>query len=141
VGGDDSLDFSFSGLKTAAVNHIHTYRQKSGLSNDAALPEDFRMDTAASFTSAVVSGICEKLRLALSRTGMRTIVLSGGVAANSHIRRGVSDVCRDMGATLCAVPLKLCGDNGSMVGAQGYYDYLAGHRADLRLNAFAGDDI
>ena len=99
------------------------------------------MDTAASFTSAVVSGICAKLRLAVSRTGMKQIVLAGGVAANSHIRRAVEDLCRDMGVTLCAVPLKLCGDNGSMVGAQGYFDYLAGARADLELNAYATDDI
>lgn len=141
VGGDDSLDFSFSGLKTAAVNYIHTFRQRAGLSPNDPLPEEFRMDTAASFTSAVVSGICAKLRLAVSRTGMKQIVLAGGVAANSHIRRAVEDLCRDMGVTLCAVPLKLCGDNGSMVGAQGYFDYLAGARADLELNAYATDDI
>ena len=66
---------------------------------------------------------------------------AGGVAANSVIRGDLERACRQAGCRLYLPPLRLCGDNGAMIGAQGYYEYLAGHTADLSLNAYATRDL
>jgi N6-L-threonylcarbamoyladenine synthase len=95
---------------------------------------------AASFTYAVVSGICSKLEVALERTGCETLVVAGGVAANSHLRRAIGEICEEKGVKLCIPPLSLCGDNGAMVGAQAYFEYLTGVRADCSLNAYASGE-
>lgn len=125
---DKSFDFSFSGLKTAVINHIHNAEQKG-----APLS---REDVAASFTATVCGGICDKLSLALKETGMTRVVMAGGVAANSHLRRAVEATCRKHGASLFIPPIRLCGDNGAMVGAQGYYELLAGNVGDESLNGY-----
>ena len=127
----DTLDFSFSGLKTAALNYINSTRQ-AGL-------EVPRADLAASYTAAIVEGIAAKTEAALRQTGYKTLVLAGGVAANSHLRRRLEQSCRVCGARLCVPPLSLCGDNGAMVAAAGYFEYLAGHFAGTDLNASAED--
>ena len=137
---DDTLDFSFSGLKTAVVNHIHNTRQKSGLSDKEDLPRPVMAEIAAAFTESVVDGICQKLALALEQTGADTLVLAGGVAANSHLRRGVEMTAEKSGARLCMPPVSLCGDNGVMVGAQTYYEYIAGVRGYSDLNAYASGE-
>ena len=124
----DSLDFSFSGLKTAVINHIHNAEQKG-----TEIP---RADIAASFTATVCGGISDKLSLALTCTGMKRVVMAGGVAANSHLRAAVTEVCRTHGAELFIPPVSLCGDNGAMVGAQGYYEYLSGNLGDESLNGY-----
>ena len=124
----DTLDFSFSGLKTAVVNYLNTKSQKS---------ESYsREDVASSCTHSIVEAIKQKVALALEKTGYDKIVLAGGVSANSHIRQGVSEVCQRAGATFLAPELFLCGDNASMIGAQGYYEFLAGNTADASLNAY-----
>ena len=82
----DSLDFSFSGLKTAVINHLNTLSQKD-------IPYN-RADVAASFTQAVVSSVVKKLDAALRRTGETKLVIAGGVAANSHIRNALDDYCK-----------------------------------------------
>ena len=66
---------------------------------------------------------------------------AGGVAANSIIRADLNAACDKAGIRLFVPPLSLCGDNGAMIGAQGYYEYLAGKRADLSLNAYATMDL
>ena len=137
---DGSLDFSFSGLKTFALNMINSERQKSGLSDKDDLTGDFRETVAAGFTRAVVDGITSKLEEAVRRTGYRKIVMAGGVAANTHLRRGVADTAKKLGAELFIPPISLCGDNGAMIGAEAYYEFLAGVRADEYLNAFASDE-
>lgn len=131
--GGDTLDFSFSGLKTAALNYINTKRQMG--------EEPCPADVAASLTAAIVGGIAAKTDAALARTGHRRVVLAGGVAANSHLRRRLDEVCRARGATLTVPPISLCGDNGAMVAAAGYYEYLAGRFASTDLNASAEDPI
>jgi len=136
----ETLDFSFSGLKTAALNYIHTECQRAGLPDKALLPEEKRAEIAAAFTSTVVDGICQKLRLALKQTGAKKLVMAGGVAANSHLRRAVEEVVRDFDCHLYMPPVSLCGDNAVMVGAQGYYEYLSGVRAGIDLNAYASDE-
>lgn len=130
---DGSLDFSFSGLKTAAINLLHRFEQTG---------EDFdRAIFAAAYTHRVTEAVCRQVKEALSRhTGM-PLVLAGGVAANSHLRARLSDVCRARRVPLFIPPLPLCGDNGAMVAAQTHFSYLAGIRAGDDLNASAADEI
>lgn len=123
------LDMSFSGLKTAAVNLIHNTRQKGG---EIVIP-----DLCASFSAAVSDMLVPRTLSALEQTGRRTLAVAGGVAANSRIRRDLTDACRMRGVRLCMPPLHLCGDNAAMIGAQGYYEFLAGNLADQTLNAYA----
>ena len=78
---------------------------------------------------------------ALRRTGYTTLAVAGGVAANSRIRRDILSAAEARGVRVCMPPLHLCGDNGAMIGAQGYYEYLAGNTADMSLNAYATKSI
>ncbi len=137
---DDTLDFSFSGLKTFAVNTVHTERQRLSLDKNDELPFEFRAEVAACFTESVVTGIVSKLECAIEQTGFKTVVLAGGVAANSHLREGIAKLAEKKGVRLCIPPISLCGDNGAMIGAQGYYEFKKGVRADTSLNAFASEE-
>ncbi len=126
---DGTLDFSFSGMKTAVLNTINSMTQKG--------VEFKKEDIAASFTKAFTSSITKKLREAVERTGETTVVVAGGVSANSHLRKAVAEMCDSMGIRLCIPPRSLCGDNGAMIAAQAYYEYLDGNVAELDLNAEA----
>ena len=123
------LDMSFSGLKTAAVNLIHNKQQRS---EEIQIP-----DLCASFSKAVSEMLVPRTVMALEQTGYKTLAVAGGVAANSRIRRDLMEACAKRGVRLCLPPLSLCGDNAAMIGAQGYYEYLAGNLADQSLNAYA----
>lgn len=123
------LDMSFSGLKTAALNTIHNAQQKG---EALSVP-----DLCASFEAAVADTLAPRVELALRQTGHRQMVIAGGVAANTRIRAELTAVAQRCGAALYAPPLSLCGDNGAMIGAQGYYEFLAGHTASAGLNAYA----
>jgi len=127
------LDMSFSGLKTAVVNLAHHAEQVGGELDRAALAKDF----ARAVSDTLVPRVMEAARM----TGHKNIVAAGGVAANSLIRADLEEACAKAGCKLYLPPLKLCGDNGAMIGAQGYYEYLAGHTADMELNAYATLDI
>lgn len=127
------LDMSFSGLKTAVVNLAHHAQQVGEELDRAALARDF--------AQAVSDTLVPRAVAALRQTGYQTLVAAGGVAANSIIRGDLERECAKMGAKLYLPPLKLCGDNGAMIGAQGYYEYLAGHVAEMDLNAYATRDI
>ncbi|MBE6599387.1 MAG: tRNA (adenosine(37)-N6)-threonylcarbamoyltransferase complex transferase subunit TsaD [Ruminococcaceae bacterium] len=137
---DDSLNLSFSGIKTAAINHIHTTRQRLKLEDDAPLPDEIRAEIAAAFTHAVCTGIAKKLDLALKGHKYTSLVMAGGVAANSHLRRHVSEVCEGNGVEFVVPSPKLCGDNAVMTAAQGYHMVRYGLTADSTLNAFASDE-
>ena len=130
---DDSLDFSFSGLKTAGVNLLHRYEQ-SGKEIPRAL-------FAARYTFEAVEAVAKKIALALERYKGESLVLAGGVAANSHLRARLSEVCRQAGVSLYMPPISLCGDNAAMIAAQGFYEYEKGNLADSSLNASALDSI
>ena len=91
----------------------------------------------ASFSRAVSEMLVPRTMLALDQTGYRTLAVAGGVAANSRIRGDLTRECERRGVRLCLPPLSLCGDNGAMIGAQGYYEYLACNIADQTLNAYA----
>ncbi len=127
------LDMSFSGLKTASLNLIHNSQQKGEALN---LP-----DFAASFGRAVSESLVPRVIAAVEKTGYGKIAVAGGVAANSRIRGDLQKACDEKGIKLYLPELKYCGDNGAMIGCQGYYEYLAGKRADLDLNAYATRDI
>ncbi len=136
----DSLDFSFSGLKTAALNYANTKRQSLKLSADDPLPEEIRLSVAAAFTGAVCGGISKKLSLFLKDRHVKHFVLAGGVAANSHLRETVGEVCRKYGAELTVPPVSLCGDNAAMVAVAGYFRLKAGRVADSTMNAYASEE-
>ncbi len=136
----DTLDFSFSGLKTFALNALNSEMQRTGTKNGADFPEEFRAPFAAGFTKAVADGVCTKLASAIERTGAENLVVAGGVAANSHLRRGIEALAKSRGVSLFIPPLSLCGDNGAMIAAAAYYEYLDGVRANAYLNAFASDE-
>ena len=126
-------DFSFSGLKTSVINTIHNAEQKGVEVNKA--------DLGASFMKAVSGCLIKNTEKAMEDTGYKTLVLAGGVSANSVLRADVIELCKKHGWKLYLPELALCGDNAVMVGSQGYYEYLSGNTASLELNAFAGKSI
>ena len=130
---DHPYDMSFSGLKTAVINLVHTAEQKGEELDRAAL--------AASFTKAVSDSLVPRTIAAAREKGRGKLVVAGGVAANSRIRADFKAAAEREGLQLFIPPLKLCGDNGAMIAAQGYYEYLAGTRAGSDLNAFATMDL
>lgn len=123
------LDCSFSGLKTAVINMVHHAEQVG--------EEIDRASMAASLQSTVAQILTEKTELAAAQTGYTTIAMAGGVSANSGLRGAMEAMCQKHGYTLYMPPLSLCGDNAAMIACQGSFNYLAGMRADLSLNAFA----
>ena len=131
--GENPYNMSFSGLKTAALNLIHHAEQ---VGEELDIPS-----LCASFSAAVSDTLVPRVERAIRETGCRKIAIAGGVAANSRIRRDMLAMAEKLGATVYMPPLKLCGDNGAMIGAQGYYEYLAGRRAGLDLNAYATMDL
>ena len=128
----DNLDFSFSGLKTAALNYLNKLAQQK--------VDVDRPAFAALYTDTVCSAVAKKIPQAIKMSGAKQLVMSGGVAANSHLRAAVAKACEKAGAELILPPISLCGDNGVMVAAQGYYELKAGRVADTYLNASASDD-
>ena len=127
------LDMSFSGLKTAVVNLVHNAKQKG---EELDLP-----GLAASFAAAVSDTLVPRTMEAARRRGYGKVAVAGGVAANRRIRADLERACRQSGDKLYLPPLSLCGDNGAMIGCQGYYEYLAGVRAEMDLNAYANREI
>ena len=130
---DSPYDFSFSGLKTAAINYIHTNKQKNC--------EISSKDVAASFTNAVVKSIEKRIEhLFCDKENFisKKLVLAGGVSANSHIRNALKALCDKYNVSFYVPPLALCGDNAAMIGSQGFYEYnLKNKHADTSLNAYA----
>ena len=131
--GANPYDMSFSGLKTAALNLIHHAEQ---IGEELDIPS-----LCAAFSAAVSDTLVPRVVRAMEETGYRKIAVAGGVAANSRIRQDILDAVRKLGAEVYMPPLKLCGDNGAMIGAQAYYEYLAGNTADMSLNAYATKSI
>lgn len=105
------LDFSFSGLKTAVINLLHHAEQKGDKVDIPGL--------AASFQHTVVDILCDHTLLAAERAGAETLVLAGGVSANSGLRREMQARCAARDLRLFYPPLELCGDNAAMVAAPG----------------------
>lgn len=131
--GANPYDMSFSGLKTATLNLIHHAEQ---------VGQQLDIDSlCASFCAAVSDTLVPRVVMALEQTGRKKIAVAGGVAANSRIRRDILEAAKQLGAEVYMPPLSLCGDNGAMIGAQAYYEYLAGNVAGMDLNAYATKSI
>lgn len=130
----EGFDFSFSGLKTAVRNHVMLFRSKdTGL--DRSMP---KQDVAASFQAAVVDTLVEKTMLAARETGVEKVVVAGGVAANSGLRREMTRTCRERNITLYLPGMQLCVDNAAMIALAGYLRHQRGERSGLDLNPRAG---
>lgn len=126
-------DFSFSGLKTAVINLLHTSRQRGQELSTA--------DLSASFRSAVVDCLVRNFVQAAQDTGAQKLVIAGGVSANSLLRRRMEQECRQRGWEWYRPDLSLCGDNAAMIGSQAYYEFLSGKRAGMELNGRAAVSI
>lgn len=119
---DDTLDFSFSGIKTAIINLHHKN------------PEINKADLCASFQKNITEVLLENIERAIGKTGIRTITMAGGVSANSYIRNEFTKL-QEKGIKVYMPDLKLCTDNAAMIASAGFYNYMAGFRNDLDLNA------
>ncbi len=123
----ESFDFSFSGLKTAVKLVV---ARNAGLLKNPV----FLADIAASFQVAVVDVLLRKVELAIIKTGIRTIVLTGGVASNSGLRKKINEMANEKEVKVFLPSPALCTDNAAMIAAAGYHHYVAGDTATLDLN-------
>ena len=131
--GQNPLDMSFSGLKTAALNLIHHAEQ---------VGEELDINSlCASFCAAVSDTLVPRVIRAMEQTGRKKLAVAGGVAANSRIRADIMCAAENLGAQVYLPPLKLCGDNAAMIGSQAYFEFLAGNTAGMELNAYATKSI
>jgi len=119
---DNSLDFSFSGIKTAVINLNHKTKDIN------------KADLCASFQKTVTETLMENVEKAIEKTGIKTIALAGGVSANSYIRKEFMDL-EEKGIKVFMPELRLCTDNAAMIASSGYYNYISGKRNNLSLNA------
>ena len=131
--GANPYDMSFSGLKTATLNLIH-HAEQVGENVDVN-------SLCASFCAAVSDTLVPRVMMAMEKLGYKKLAVAGGVAANSRIRKDILAAAERLDARVYLPPLSLCGDNAAMIGAQGYYEYLAGNVADMSLNAYATKSI
>ncbi|MCK4659522.1 MAG: tRNA (adenosine(37)-N6)-threonylcarbamoyltransferase complex transferase subunit TsaD [Phycisphaerae bacterium] len=137
--GRESLDFSFSGIKTAVLYYVHGPGRTSGGLQKMS-PSDIA-DTAASFQQAVVDVLVAKTMRAVSRTHADTVVLGGGVAANAVLRQALRRECEHRDLTLHCADLAYCGDNAVMIAAHGHHLFHAGQIADLALDVYSGTQM
>ena len=124
---DAPLDFSFSGLKSSVLNYINSCEMKH--------QEICRADVAASFQAAVVDAIVSHTIEAAKTYHIDKVALAGGVASNSALRQAMKEKCEAAGLKFYYPSPILCTDNAAMIGCAAYYEYLAGTRHGLDLNA------
>ena len=125
-----NLDFSFSGLKTAVINLVHTAAQRGETLRPA--------DVAASFQHAVVETLAEKSVRACLESGMKTLALAGGVSANKALRSAMQEKAEQAGLRFCCPDFRYCTDNAAMIACAGYHALMAGQLSPLSLNAVPG---
>ena len=118
----DTLDFSFSGIKTAVINLHHK------------MPDINKADLCASFQKTVTETLLENVEKAIQKTGEKIVALAGGVSSNSYIRKEFLKL-EEKGIKVYMPDLKLCTDNAAMIASSGYYNYIVGKRDTLDLNA------
>ena len=124
---DSEYDFSFSGLKSSVLNYINGCKMKGESYNPA--------DIAASFQKAVVEVLVENSMHAVEKYGMNKFAIAGGVASNSALRQAMQEACEKRGVKFYHPSPIFCTDNAAMIGVAAYYEYLAGTRHGLDLNA------
>ena len=122
-------DFSYSGLKTAVINYVHTATSRGEEIN--------RADVACSFQHSAVDVLVDKALVACRETGYNTITLSGGVGANGFLRDALISAVKNTNIKVVLPEKKYCTDNAAMIGAEGFLQYKKGNFADLTLNAKA----
>ncbi len=131
----ESLNFSFSGLKTAVLYFVNG---KKGRERDASvMSRQQRADVAASFQRVAAEMLVEKLRRAAGRFETRSIIIGGGVSANTAIRQAVVELGRELGLPVFIPPMRFCTDNGAMIAGMGHELLLAGKQAELNLETVA----
>ncbi|MBE6550751.1 MAG: tRNA (adenosine(37)-N6)-threonylcarbamoyltransferase complex transferase subunit TsaD [Ruminococcaceae bacterium] len=131
---DSPFEFSFSGLKTAVINRVHNDEQK-GIETD-------REALACAFTKAVISGITTRLENVLNAYPEYTsLLLCGGVSANSHIRKAAEKLCKKKKISFYVPPLSLCGDNAAMIGSQAFYEFAEGNVGGLDHNPIPDSEV
>lgn len=123
----DSLDFSFSGIKTSALNQLNEMRMRGVEINIA--------DFAASYQQHIASELVKNTLEAIKLTGIKKVCLAGGVSANSFLRNLIDSEAKKRGVKVYYPDLKLCTDNAAMIACAGYYEYIRGVRHELNLNA------
>jgi N6-L-threonylcarbamoyladenine synthase len=133
-----SLDFSFSGIKTAVLYYCHGQNMKGKDKVDSMSRQEIA-DIAASFQKAVIDVLVEKTRRAAERIGAKTVLLGGGVAANSELRNRFQEMCDSAipARKLLVAPKPYCTDNAVMVASLAYHKFKAGLFADLTLEPAA----
>ena len=119
----ENLDFSFSGIKTAVINLNHKN------------PSINRADLCASFQKTITEILIDNVKKAVKMTNLKTLVLAGGVSANSYIRQEFDKLKEKENLRIFYPELKLCTDNAAMIASCGYYNYLNGNISDYTLNA------
>lgn len=123
-----SLDFSFSGVKTAALNQINHLKMA-----DEEIP---LADFAASYQAAIVKVLVENTLEACSQKGCMRLCMAGGVSANSQLRARMLDAAKEKHILLSFPAPVLCTDNAAMIASAGYYQFIKGERDDLSMNAY-----
>lgn len=124
---DDSFNFSFSGIKSHINNLVHNERQRGN--------EVREYDIARSFQDCVTSHLVDKTKKALLKYNLKTFIISGGVASNTHIRESLKDMCESIGVKMYMPEKKYCTDNAAMIGAAAYVLYKNNKFAPLSTNA------
>lgn len=123
----DTLDYSFSGIKTSALNTINQSRQK-GIEIDVC-------DFSASYQKCIADELVRNLKKAVKITGIKTVCMAGGVSANTTLRASMDKMGKDLKVKVCYPKLGFCTDNAAMIASAGFYEFKAGTRFDLDLNA------
>ena len=124
---DDTFNFSYSGLKSSVINLVNNEHQRGN--------EIRKEDLARSFQTVAVDELVRKLELALKKTGIKNVIIAGGVSANKYLRNEIQTLCEKYDAKLDLPEFIYCTDNAAMIGAAAYPLYLKGDFVDLDLNA------
>lgn len=127
--GGGGYNFSYSGLKTAVINYCHTKEQKN--------EEYSKADVAASFQSAAVDVLVEKVIAAAKEKRSKCVTVGGGVAANGYLRQSLQAACDKYGLRLVLPEKRYCTDNAAMIASEGLVQFRLGNFADMSLNAKA----
>jgi len=135
----DTLDFSFSGLKTAVIRYVQAHPPDVGRGHD--VPTQHLADLAASFQQAVVDVLVDHTFRAVEQTGVKQVLLAGGVAANSALQAAVKARGAELGIAVNAPPPVLCTDNAAMAASAAYFAYGRGETAGLDMDCYASEPL